>query len=77
MFLIVAPHIWLMAAYDRRSLELKCYQCGREGIAYISVNESPRSRLRIAIDNVTEGFTVRGYGRSFECVACNIQVNVK
>jgi hypothetical protein len=77
MFLIVAPHIWLMAAYDRRSLELKCYQCGREGIADISVIENPRSRLRFAVDKVTEGFAVLEHGQSFECVACNIQIHVK
>ena len=76
MFLIVAPHIWLMAAYDRRSLELKCYQCGREGIADISVIENPRSRLRVVID-VPEGFTVLEHGRSFRCVACKGQGQVR
>jgi hypothetical protein len=77
VFLIVACHIWLMAAYDRHSLELKCYQCGREGIAYLSVNENPRRRLGFAIDKVTEGFAVLEHGRSFECVACKVQVRVK
>jgi hypothetical protein len=75
VFLIVACHIWFMVAHDRQSLALKCDQCGREGVAYIS--EKPRSRLRFAINKVTEGFAVRENGRSFECVACNVQVRVK
>jgi hypothetical protein len=74
VLLITACHIWVMAAPERHSLALKCYQCGREGIAYIS--ENPRRRLRIEI-NVPEGFTVLEYGRSFECVACKTQVRVK
>jgi hypothetical protein len=79
VFLIVACHIWLMAARDRHSLALtlKCHQCGREGIAYISENKNQRRSLRLTITNATEGFAVREHGRSFECVACNVQVRVK
>jgi hypothetical protein len=47
---------------------------GREGIAYISAN--PRSRLRVVID-VPEGFTVLEHGRSFRCVACKGQGQVR
>jgi hypothetical protein len=72
--LMEACHIWVMVAHDRQSLALKCDQCGREGIAYIS--ENPRSRLRVMID-VPEGFTVLERGRSFKCVACKGQVRVK
>jgi hypothetical protein len=74
VFLIVACYIWLVAARDRYILDLKCYQCGREGIVYISVIEKPRRRLRLAIDKVTEGFAVLEDCRSFGCVACKIQV---
>jgi hypothetical protein len=77
VFLIVACHIWYMAAHERHSLALKCHQCGREGIAYISENKNPRRSLRLVIANVTEGFVVREQGRAFECVACNVQVRVK
>jgi hypothetical protein len=74
VFLILACHIWIMVAHTRQSLALKCAQCGREGIAYIS--ENPRSRLRVMID-VPEGFTVLERGRSFRCVACKVEVRVK
>ena len=68
-----------MAARDRHALALalKCDQCGREGIAYISENKNLRRRLRLLINNVTEGFAVLEHGRSFKCVACNVQVRVK
>jgi hypothetical protein len=74
VLLIVACHIWHMGAHDRQSLALKCGQCGREGIVYIS--ENPRSRLRVVID-VPEGFTVLEHGRSFRCVACKGQGQVR
>jgi hypothetical protein len=63
------------AARDRYILDLKCHQCGREGIAYISVIAEPRRRLRLAIDKVTEGFAVLEDYQSFECVACKVQVS--
>jgi hypothetical protein len=68
-----------MAARDRHALALalKCDQCGREGIAYISENKNLRRRLRLLINNVTEGFVVVGHGGSFECVACKVLVRVK
>jgi hypothetical protein len=66
-----------MAARDRYILDLKCHRCGREGIAYISVVEKPRRRLRLATDKVTEGFAVLEDYWSFECVACKVQVHAR
>jgi hypothetical protein len=71
---MVACHNWFMVGHDRLSLALKCDQCGREGIAYIS--ENPLRRLRVKI-KPTEGFVALEHGRPFECVACKVQVRVK
>lgn len=59
------------------SLALNGHQCGRDGIAYTSEIENPRRSLRLAVTSVTEGFAVREHGRSFECIACNVEVRPK
>jgi len=77
MFLTGSVPYLFMAAKHALALTLKCDQCGREGIAYISENKNLRRSLRLAITHMTEGFAVLEHGRSFKCVACKGQGQVR